>query len=383
MKNKDLGFESKVIHLGGDPEPHTGSIMPAIHQTSTYVQKAPGDHQGYEYSRSHNPTRDRLQECLAGLENAKYSIATSSGMAIATLIMHSVPKGRNVLCGDDVYGGMSRLLNRVFSEHYDITFINTTDLAEVEKYLKEKKPYLLWIETPTNPLLKISDIAKIAKLCKKYDSLLVVDNTFMSPYFQNPLDLGADIVTHSLTKYINGHSDVVGGAMMTNNKKIYDQIWFLQNSIGPSLSPFDSWLVLRGVKTLAVRMRQHEINAIQVAKFLDSHPKIEKVIYPGLKSHPHHALAKKQMRGFGGMITFYVKGGMKETKKFLTKVHLFKLAESLGGVESLSNHPAIMTHASVPVEVRKKLNISDNMVRISVGIENCSDLIDDLKNALK
>ncbi len=382
-KSKDLKFETKTIHVGGDPDPITGSIMPPIHQTSTYVQKSPGQHYGYEYTRSHNPTRDRLEECLASLENAKFCLATASGMSSVTLILHTAPKNAKILCGDDVYGGTNRLMRTVFGEQIDFDFIDTTDLKLVERKLKEQKPYILWLETPTNPLLKISDIKKIATLCKKQKTLLIVDNTFMSPYFQKPLDLGADLVIHSVTKYINGHSDVVGGAMMTNNKKLHEKLWYLQNSIGPSQSPFDSWLVLRGLKTLAIRMQRHEENAIKVVKYLEKHKKVEKVIYPGMKSHPHHALAKKQMSGFGGMITFYIKGGLKEARSFLKKVKIFKLAESLGGVESLSNHPAIMTHASVPLEMRKKLGISDTMIRLSVGIEAIEDLIADLENALK
>ncbi len=382
-KSKDLDFDTKVIHVGGDPDPVTGSIMPPIHQTSTYVQKAPGVHYGYEYTRSHNPTRDRLEECLASLENAKFCLVTSSGMAAVSLILHTAPKGANIVCGDDVYGGTNRLMRTVFDKQIDFTFVDTTDLKKVEQSLKDKKPYLLWLETPTNPLLKVSDIQKISKLCKKYKALLVVDNTFMSPYFQRPLDLGADLVVHSVTKYLNGHSDVVGGAMMTNNKNLHEKLWYLQNSMGPSQSPFDSWLVLRGLKTLAIRMQRHEENAIKVVKYLEGHKKVEKVIYPGLKSHPQHSLAKKQMSGFGGMITFYIKGGLKDARSFLKKVKVFKLAESLGGVESLSNHPGIMTHASVPLEMRKKLGISDTLIRLSVGIESPKDLIADLEQALK
>lgn len=378
-----MKIETKVIHLGGHADPVTGSIMPPIHQTSTYVQSSPGKHKGYEYTRSHNPTRSRLEECLAGIENAKHCLVTSSGMAAVTLIVHSIPKGRNILCGDDVYGGTNRLLSKVFGQHYQSHFIDTTDLKLVEVSLKKHKPYLLWIETPTNPLLKISDIAKISKLCKKYKAILVVDNTFMSPIFQNPIDLGADIVVHSLTKYINGHSDIVGGAMMMNSKKIYDELWFLQNSIGPSQSPFDSWLVLRGLKTLAIRMKAHEQGAKEIVKYLQKHKKVEKLIYPGLKDHPQHKIAKKQMSGYGGMISFYIKGGINESRKFLSKLKFFKLAESLGGVESLANHPAIMTHASVPIAMRKKLGISDNLIRLSVGIENIEDLKKDLEQAFK
>lgn len=383
MKNsKNFNFDTKVIHVGGEPDPVTGSIMPPIHQTSTYVQKSPGKHQGYEYTRSHNPTRTRLEECLASLENSKYCLTTSSGMAAITLILQAMPQGKRIFCGDDVYGGTNRLLNHVFKDRFDIDFVDTTNLKELKVSIDKKKPHLLWLETPTNPLLKISDIKKISEICKKNKTLLVVDNTFMSPYFQRPLDLGADIVVHSMTKYLNGHSDVIGGTIMLNNKKIYDQIWFLQNSIGPSMSPFDSWLALRGLKTLALRMRAHEQNAKKVALFLEKHPRIEKVIYPGLKSHPEHKLAKKQMNGFGGMISFYIKGSLKDSNKFLKKLKLFKLAESLGGVESLVNHPAIMTHASVPLEMRKRLGISDTLIRLSVGVEDCNDLVEDLKNSL-
>lgn len=382
-ENMNYGFATKSIHLGGEPDPVTGSIMPPIHQTSTYVQKAPGEHQGYEYTRSHNPTRSRLEECLAGLENAKYCLVTASGMSSITLIMHALPAGSKILCGDDVYGGTNRLFNKVFHNYHQFQFVDTTDVSAVEKKVKEFKPNLIWLETPTNPLLKISDIQKIATIAKNNGCKVAVDNTFMSPYFQNPLNLGADIVVHSMTKYINGHSDVVGGAMMLNDSELYQKLWFLQNSIGPSQSPFDSWLVLRGIKTLAVRMKQHQENAIQVANFLSKHPMVEKVIYPGLTTHAQHALAKSQMSGFGGMITFFIKGDLAKAKKVVSTTKVFTLAESLGGVESLIEHPAIMTHASVPKEVRDQLGISDTLIRISVGIEDADDLINDLNLALK
>lgn len=381
-KAKDLKFSTRVIHVGGEPDKETGAIMPPIFQTSTYVQKSPGKHQGYEYTRSHNPTRTRLEENLASLESAKYAVATASGLSCMTLIMQALPKGSKIISCDDVYGGTYRLFNTVFNERHDFQFINATDLALVEEHLKHR-PAMMWLETPTNPLLKISDIEKICKIAKKYKVMTVVDNTFMSPYFQRPLELGADIVVHSLTKYINGHSDVIGGAMMTNNKQFYKNVWRLQNSIGPSQSPFDSWLVLRGIKTLAIRMQAHETNAKKIANFLEAHPKVERVIYPGLKSHPQHKIAKKQMSGFGGMVTFFVKGGLKESKKFLENTKLFALAESLGGVESLVDHPAIMTHASIPKKVREELGIFDNLIRLSVGIEDSEDLIADLEHALK
>lgn len=382
-KNKKMKFATKVIHVGGEPDKETGAIMPPIFQTSTYVQQSPGKHKGYEYSRSHNPTRTRLEENLASLENAKYGLVTASGLSLSTLIMHALAPNSKIVCGDDVYGGTYRLFTTVFNKTHQFYFVDTTNPKEVEKTLKEVKPDAIWLETPTNPLLKITDIEKICQLAKKYKVMSFVDNTFMSPYFQNPLDLGADVVVHSMTKYINGHSDVVGGAMMTNDKKFYDKVWVLQNSIGPSQSPFDSWLVLRGIKTLAIRMEKHQDNAMKIAKWLESHPQVEKVVYPGLKSHPQHKIAKKQMSGFGGMITFYLKGHDKQCRKFLEKVKLFALAESLGGVESLIEHPGIMTHASVPKAIREELGIHDNLIRLSVGIEDCDDLIADLKNAFQ
>jgi cystathionine gamma-lyase len=379
---KDMDIASKVIHAGGHPDQETGAIMPPIYQTSTYVQSSPGKHKGYEYTRSHNPTRTRLEECLAAIENGKYAVATASGMSAAMLLVQSIPMGSTIVVGDDVYGGTYRMFSTIFHETHNIIFIDTTDLKLVERTLKEQKPKLIWVESPTNPMLKVSDIKKIASMARKNNCKSIVDNTFMSPYFQNPLDLGADIVMHSMTKYINGHSDVVGGCLILNDKKHYEKIWTLQNSLGPSQSPFDSWLVLRGLKTLAVRMEAHQKNAMKVAKYLEKHPKIEKVIYPGLKSHPAHTLARKQMRGFGGMITFFLKGNLAKSKTFLKSVKIFSLAESLGGVESLIEHPAIMTHASVPPHIRKELGIHDNLIRLSVGIENCDDLIADIEQAL-
>lgn len=381
MSSKEMKFSTKVIHVGGEPDPTTGAIMPPIYQTSTYVQSSPGEHKGYEYTRSHNPTRSRLEECLASLENAKHCFVTASGLSASMLIMHALPKGSKVLCGDDVYGGTYRLFSKVFHEMHNFEFVDTTDLASLEKKINDTKPALIWLETPTNPMLKISDIAAVAALGKKVKAMTVVDNTFMSPYFQNPLDLGADIVVHSMTKFINGHSDVVGGALMFNSDELKEKFFFLQNAIGPSQSPFDSWLVLRGVKTLSLRMKAHQENAMKIAQFLEKHPKVDKVIYPGLESHPQHSIAKKQMKGFGGMITFFLKGGITESRKFLESVHLFSLAESLGGVESLIEHPAIMTHASIPADVRQKLGIHDNLIRLSVGVEDIDDLMKDLEFA--
>jgi len=315
------------------------------------------------------------------LENANHCLVTSSGLAASTLLMHMLPKGSKIICGDDVYGGTYRLFNKVFQDIHEFHFVDTTNLKNLESKLTTLRPTLVWLETPTNPLLKISDIAAIAQLAKKVGAITVVDNTFMSPFFQNPLTLGADVVVHSVTKFINGHSDVVGGALMMNSKEIRDKIFFLQNAIGPSQSPFDSWLVLRGIKTLAVRMKAHEQNAIKIANYLESHPKVERVIYPGLKSHPQHDIAVKQMSGFGGMITFFLKGGIVESRRFLENVKLFSLAESLGGVESLVDHPAIMTHASIPKDVREGLGIYDNLIRLSVGIEDAEDLVQDLEKA--
>lgn len=386
MKRNDLktfDIATLAIHAGGEPDKETGAIMPPIFQTSTFVQSSPGKHKGYEYTRSHNPTRTRLETNLAALEGAKYALVMSSGMSVTTLTIKSLKSGSTILCGDDVYGGTYRLFTTILNTEYNFVFIDTTNTKEVEAALKEHRPALLWLETPTNPLLKITDIKKVSTLAKKYKTLTMVDNTFMSPIFQNPLELGADLVMHSMTKYINGHSDVVGGCIMTNNKSCYDKIWYLQNSIGPSQSPFDSWLVLRGIKTLSIRMREHQRNAMKVAKFLEAHKQVELVVYPGLKSHPQHGIAKKQMKGFGGMITFFLKGGVKESKKFLSTVKLFALAESLGGVESLIEHPAIMTHASIPKKLREKLGIHDNLIRLSVGIEHIDDLLADLEKAFK
>lgn len=383
MENSsNKGFSTRAIHAGGQPDKETGAVMPPIYQTSTYVQSSPGEHKGYEYTRSHNPTRSRLEENLASIEQTSYALTTASGLSMIDLIMHMLPAGSKIISGDDVYGGTYRLFTTVFQDRHDFTFIDTTDLSAVKKVLEEGAD-LIWLESPTNPTLKISDIASIASLAKNTNTLSVVDNTFMSPYFQNPVVLGADIAYHSLTKFINGHSDVVGGAIMTNDETIYNKLFILQNSIGPCASPFDSWLVLRGIKTLGVRMQRHAENAQQIAEFLEKHSRIKKVIYPGLKSHPQHELAAAQMSGFGGMITFYLDGDIESARKVLERVKLFALAESLGGVESLIEHPAIMTHASVPKEVRESIGLYDNLIRLSVGIEDVEDLINDLRGALQ
>ena len=377
-----MKFETKVIHSGQEPEPTTGAIMPPIFQTSTFVQEAPGKHKGYEYARKANPTRTKLQDNLAALENGKYALAFGSGCGAMTTVCHLLKSGDHVVCCDDVYGGTYRLFTKVIAnDGIESTFVDLTKENHLTQALK-KNTKLVWIETPTNPLLKLIDIEKISQICKSKKLLCVVDNTFMSPYFQNPLDLGADLVVHSTTKYLNGHSDVIGGAIVTNTLELYERLLFLENAMGTIPGPFDSWLVLRGIKTLALRMKTHEANALKIASFLEAHPAIEKVMYPGLKSHPQHALAKKQMRGFGGMISIVVKGGLNPAKKFLEKTKLFSLAESLGGVESLIEHPAIMTHASVDKAIREKGGIVDGLVRLSVGIEHVDDLISDLKQAL-
>jgi cystathionine gamma-lyase len=372
-----------AIHTGNEPDSSTGAIIAPIFQTSTYTQSAPGVHKGFEYSRSHNPTRSRLEEVLAALEMASHCVTTSSGMAAISLMMHALPEGSRIICGDDVYGGTFRLFTTVFNKIHHIEFMDTSDLKKLKQRLNSKeKVDLIWLESPTNPLLKLTDIKKIAKIAHNADAKVMVDNTFMSPIFQNPLELGADFVMHSLTKFINGHSDVVAGALMTNDESFYKKLWVLQNSMGPCLAPFDCWLILRGIKTLNIRMREHEKNALALARWLEKHPKIDKVVYPGLQSHPQFKIAKSQMRGFGGMITVFVKGEMAQAKKTLKKTKLFQLAESLGGVESLIEHPAIMTHASIPKKRRTELGILDTLIRLSVGIEDLEDLKDDLDNAL-
>lgn len=381
-KVRKMKFATKVIHVGGAPDKETGSICAPIYQTTTYAQTKPGEHQGYEYSRTHNPTRTRLEENLASLEGAKHAVVTSSGVSLTTLIMHALPTKSKIICSSDVYGGTYRLFSTVFNDLHDFLFVDTTDIKALEKLIKSVKPQAIWLETPSNPTLKITDLKKISAITKKNKVMTIVDNTFMSPYFQRPLELGIDVVAHSMSKYINGHSDVIGGAMMTNNKSFYQKVLKLQNSMGPTQSPFDSWLVLRGIKTLAIRMEQHQKNALKIAKWLENQPKVEKVLYPGLKSHPQNKLAKQQMSGFGGVVSFYLLGNLKSTHKLLKKLKLFALAESLGGVESQVGHPASMSHASVPKELREVQGISDNLIRLSVGIEDYDDLIADLESAL-
>ncbi len=377
-----LGFSTLAVHAGQQADPETGAVMTPIYQTSTYAQESPGKHRGYEYSRTHNPTRTAYQQCVAALEGGKHALAFASGLATTDAIIKLLSAGDHVVCGDDVYGGTFRIFDKVFRRlGIDFTFVDMSDLSKTEAAFKSNTR-LLWTETPTNPMLKVVDIRALTDLARKKGAISVVDNTFMSSYFQKPLALGADIVVHSVTKYMNGHSDVVGGIAVMNRDDLHDQLRFLQNAVGAVPAPMDCFLVMRGLKTLPVRMERHAQNAMAIARFLEEHPKVEKVIYPGLESHPQHALARRQMSGFGGMITFFIRGGLPEARSFLEKVKVFTLAESLGGVESLIEHPAIMTHASIPAETRKTLGIHDNLIRISVGIEDLEDLRADLNQAL-
>lgn len=383
MKKQDLA--TRVIHAGQEPDPTTGAVMTPIYATSTYVQESPGKHKGYEYSRTKNPTRFAYEKCIADLESGSRGFAFASGMAAIATILEILQPNDHIIAMDDLYGGTYRLLERVRkrSAGLQVTFV---DLSDPEKIAAAIRPStkMIWVETPTNPMLKLADLRKIAEIAKKHHLVSVADNTFATPLIQRPLELGFDIVIHSATKYINGHSDVVGGiAVVGENTELADQIAFLQNSVGAIAGPFDSFLALRGVKTLAVRMDRHCHNAMELASWLEKHPKVARVIYPGLASHPQHPLAKQQMAQFGGMISVELKCNLQETMRVLERCHLFALAESLGGVESLIEHPAIMTHASVPREQREMLGITDGLIRLSVGIEALDDLRHELEDALK
>lgn len=384
MKTRQQHLGTRAIHAGQHPDPSTGAIMVPIYATSTYVQKSPGVHQGYEYSRTQNPTRIAYEKCVADLEGGRAGYAFASGMATTATILDLLDSGSHVIAMDDLYGGSYRLFERVRrrSANLSFSFVDMTDPAKFEAAITPKTK-LVWIETPTNPLLKIVDIAAIAAIAKKRGLLVAVDNTFASPALQRPLEHGADLVMHSATKYLNGHSDMVGGMLVVgDNAGLADQLAFLQNSVGAVQGPFDSFLALRGLKTLHLRMKAHCENAQALAEWLQSHPRIEAVIYPGLASHPHHELAKRQMDGFGGMLSVRVKDGLDGAKRFCERLELFTLAESLGGVESLVNHPAIMTHASIPPARRAELGIADDLVRLSVGVETLEDLRADLDRAL-
>jgi cystathionine gamma-lyase len=379
---KPMRFATRAIHAGQEPEPSTGAITTPIYQTSTFAQSAPGVHKGYDYSRTDNPTRTALQEALASLEGAEHGLAFSSGMGATTTILLSLKQGDHVVSSRDVYGGTYRIFRRVF-ENFGLrfSFVETSDIRQIERAMT-RRTRLLWIESPTNPLLRITDIRAAAKIAHRHGALCVVDNTFASPFFQRPLTLGADLVLHSTTKYIGGHADVVGGVVCLNERATYQRIKFLQNAAGATPSPFDCFLTLRGIKTLALRMREHERNATQVAAFLRDHPRVRRVYYPGLADHPGHQIAAAQMSGFSGMISFEVKGGLAEARRVLKRLKIFKIAESLGGVESLVELPAIMTHASIPREERKKAGLDDGLIRLSVGIEDVEDLLADLKRGL-
>lgn len=376
-----MGFATDAIHVGQEADSATGAIIVPIYQTSTFVQEELGKHKGYEYARTGNPTRAALEKNLACLEGGRFGYAFASGMAALNSLMTLFKAGDHVVAGHDLYGGTFRLFERILKD-FGITFsyVNTCRLEEVESAI-HPNTRLVYIETPTNPLMQITDIAAVAKLARQNGILMAVDNTFMSPYLQRPLELGADFVLHSTTKYLNGHSDGVGGAVIVNDPALAERLKFVQNAAGAILGPFDSWLVLRGVKTLALRMARHTENGMAIAKHLEGHPKVKKVNYPGLSSHPQHELAKKQMRGFGGMISFET-GSLDNARKVLKSVRLCSLAESLGGVETLISHPASMTHASVPADQRRRLGITDGLVRISVGVEEVEDLIADLDHAL-
>jgi cystathionine gamma-lyase len=382
MDDRKLSFETLAIHAGQSPDPATGAIMTPVYLTSTYVQESPGVHKGYEYSRTQNPTRHALQDCLAALEGARHGLAFASGLAATDAILHLLEAGDHVVASDDVYGGTFRIFDKVYRRHgLSFSYVDMSDPANVERALTPRTK-LVWIESPTNPMLKIVDLAAVAAIARTHGARTVVDNTFATPYFQRPLALGIDVVAHSTTKYLNGHSDVIGGAVATNDPELYDRIKFLQNAVGGVPSPLDSFLVLRGLKTLHVRMERHAENALAVARFLEGHPQVERVTYPGLPSHPQHALARRQMTGFGGMLTFVIRGGLGAARAFLENVRIFACAESLGGVESLIEHPAIMTHASVPRETREALGIADGLIRVSAGIERADDLLADLERGL-
>lgn len=380
---KSQGFSTKIIHAGQDPDPITGAVCTPISLATTYVQRSPGQHTGFEYSRTGNPTRNAFEACIAASENAKFGVAFASGSAATATIINMLKSGDHVVSISDVYGGTNRYFNRVAKPAMGINFsmVDFNDLANIKKAITPKTR-LVWLETPTNPTLTITDIKAVSAITREAKLTLCVDNTFCSPAIQNPLDLGADIVVHSVTKYINGHSDVVMGVVATNDAAINTKLKFLQNSIGAVPAPFDCYMAMRGMKTLQVRMERHSENAMQVAKLLEASNKVDRVVYPGLPSHPQHAIAKKQMKMFGGMVTFFLKGGLKESRQFLEALKLFALAESLGAVECLAEHPAIMTHASVPPEQRKVLGISDSLIRLSVGIEDIKDIVGDLKQAL-
>lgn len=382
--NKQHGFSTRAIHAGQSPDPSTGAIMTPIYASSTYVQSSPGLNKGYDYSRTHNPTRKAYEDCVANLENGVAGYAFASGMAATATILELIDSGSHVLAVDDLYGGSYRLFNnvRVRSAALEFSFVDLSDTRELENAVRPNTK-MIWVETPTNPLLKVIDLEVVADFASRRGIITVCDSTFASPFIQRPLDYGIDIVVHSATKFLNGHSDVISGvAVVGKNQELQDKLAYLQNAVGGVCGPFDSFMVLRSLKTLALRMERHNQNALAVAEHLQGHPKIEHVYYPGLPSHPQHQLATRQMRGFGGIISARITGGLDESRRFLEHCRLFSLAESLGGVESLIEHPAIMTHASLPKEVREEIGIDDSLVRLSVGVEDIEDLIAELDDAL-
>lgn len=383
MDTKNYKLDTKLIHAGVEPDPTTGAIMTPIYQTSTYVQQAPGVHKGYEYARTQNPTRTALQNALAAIEQGKYGLSFGSGLAATDAVLKLLNPNDEVISTNDLYGGTYRIFTKVFQKYgIKFQFTGMNDASSIEPFITENTK-MIWIETPTNPLLNIIDIEACAAIAKKHHLILVVDNTFASPYLQNPLTLGADIVVHSATKYLGGHSDVVHGALILNDDSLHEQLSFIQNSCGAVPGPHDCWLVLRGIKTLHVRMQRHCENGEKIAHFLRNHPKVEKVYWIGFEDHPNHDIAKKQMRGFGGMISFVLKGdNIEHAMKVLSSTKLFALAESLGGVESLIGHPASMTHGAIPREERIKNGLADSLIRLSVGIEDVDDLIEDLNEAI-
>ena len=386
MTNRYKNFETNAIRCGSDADPINGSVIPGIFQTSTYVQPSPGNPKGFDYTRCTNPTRKNLEECLASLEESDFCLATASGLSAITCVFNLLKKGANIICGNDVYGGTYRLLATIFDDRYNVKWVDTTDVSNVEKACKEfGQVDLLWIEAISNPLLRVTDVKAVSKIAKQYGATVCLDSTFLTPYFQKPLSLGADIVVHSLTKYINGHSDVLAGGIFTNSKDLYEKLYYIQKTIGPSLSPFDSWLILRGAKTLSIRMKAHQENAIQVANFLNQNKNVKQVLYPGLENHKNSSLLKEQctkhFKG-GAMMSFYINGNLETAKLFLANLKIFQLAESLGGVESLVCIPALMTHGSVPKEIKEANGVTENLIRLSVGIEGLDDILEDLKNAL-
>jgi cystathionine beta-lyase/cystathionine gamma-synthase len=377
-------FATRAIHAGQEPDPTTGAVMTPIYATSTYVQESPGKHKGFDYARSINPTRLAYEKCIADLEGGTRGFAFASGLAAMSTVLELLDSGSHIVVSDDLYGGTFRLFDKVRkrSAGLEFTYVDLTDASRLEKAIKDNTR-MVWIETPSNPLLKIIDLEAIAKIAREHEILSVSDNTFATPWIQRPIEFGFDIVVHSATKYLNGHSDLVSGVAVVSDKELGDRMWFLQNSVGAIAGAFDSFLVLRSLKTLALRMERHCANALELARWLEEQPQVEKVMYPGLKSHPQHDLARTQMRGFGGMISIVLKTDLAGTKRFLENTTLFALAESLGGVESLINHPALMTHASVPKEKRDELGVGDSLVRLSVGVEDLRDLIDDLQFAFE